>query len=198
MDVGRAMYSDLLDLNRRAVLSNKRVGARLLAFPILSAYVIASWISALHSTNVFLSGNKIHGAAFLVFSALAAGLAGSILIVPPRATRRARATFPVPGGIILWYCCALVSLPQYIIGIPPDLISVWISGPAFLYTFLTSYDVELLILIFLGVSCALFALISREFAPYCGIDDLLGYSVWFFCSLRALLLTWWGPLNSAI
>jgi hypothetical protein len=189
------MKSSLPNLSWRVVLSNPRVGTRLLVFPVLAAFVAGGWISVLQGTSVFLSGNKVRGAVFLVLSALAAGLAGSIVIIPPRRTPRARAAFPVSAGIVLWYCCALISLSQYIIGIPRELLSVWISGPAFLYTFLTSYSAELLIIVLLGASCALFAFVSREFAPNSGIEDLLGYLVWFVCALRALLLACWGPLN---
>jgi hypothetical protein len=188
-------FPSLLNLSWRAVLSDRRVCARLLIFPVLAAFVIGSWISALQSTNVFLSGNRIQGAVFLVFSALAAGLAGSIVIVPPRRKPRARASLPISAGVTLWYACALISLPQYIIGFPPELLSVWISGPAFLYTFLTSYSVELFTVVLVGASSILFAYVSREFAPVDRIEDRLGYLVWFLCALRALLLASWGPLS---
>ena len=72
---------------------------------------------------------------------------------------------------------------------------MWISGPAFLYTFLTSYSVELFIVVLIGASSFLFAYVSREFAPVNSIEDQLGYLVWFLCALRALLLASWGPLN---
>ena len=192
------MESSLLSLGWQAVLSNRRVNTRLLIFPVLAALVIGSWICAVGSTNVLLNGNEIRGAVFLVFSALAAGLAGSIAVVPPRRKPRTRAAFPVSGGIMLWYCCALISLPQYLIGIPPKLLSVWISGPAFLYTFLTSYEVELPLIVFCGISCALLALVSRDFGPDHSTEDMLGYLVWSVCALRAFLLASWGPLSGVL
>ena len=192
------MESSSLRLGWRAFLSNRRVNTRLLIFPVLAALVIGSWIGAMDSTNVLLNGNEIQGAVFLVLSALAAGLAGSIAVVPPGRRPRTRAAFPVSGGIMLWYCCALISLPQYLIGIPPKLLSVWISGPAFLYTFLTSYDIELPLVVFCGVACAVLALVSRDFGPDCNTEDLLGFLVWFVCAVRAFLLVRWGPLGGVL
>lgn len=176
------MKSSLVSLGWQAVLSNRRVRTRLLIFPVLAALVMGSWVCAVDNTNVLLNRNGIRGAVFLVFSALAAGLAGSIAVVPPKRKPRVRAAFPVSGGIILWYCCALISLPQYLIGIPSKLLSVWISGPAFLYTFIMSYEVELPLVVFCGISCAILALISRDFGPDRCTEDMLGYLVWFACA----------------
>jgi hypothetical protein len=189
------MESSLLRLGCQAFLSNRRVNTRLLSFPVLAALVIGSWIGAVAGTNVLMNGNEIQGAVFLAFSALAAGLAGSIAVVPPERKPRTKAAFPVSGGIMLWYCCALISLPQYLIGIPPKLLSVWIRGPAFLYTFLTSYDIELPLIVFCGISCALLAFVSRDFGPDRSTEDLLGYLVWFVCAVRAFMLVRWGPVS---
>ena len=223
------MKSSLLGLGWQALVSNPRVKIRLLISPVLAALVIGNWICAMGTTNVLLNGNEIRGAVFLVYSALAAGFAGSIAVVPPgcrwtilrgRAFRRTpassgsgraspsrnyakplrkkpgvRAAFPVSGGILLWYCCAFISLPQYLFGIPPKLLSVWVVGPAFLYTIITSYEVEFPLLVLCGGSCALLDFLSRGFGADRSTEEVLGYLVWFFCAVRAVLLVSWGPLS---
>jgi hypothetical protein len=182
----------------QVLLSNRRLSIRLLVVSVLAVLVVESWISAAKDTNVLVDGDEARGAVFVVFSAFAAGLAGSIAVVPPRIRPRPRAGFPVSGGILLWYCCAIISLPQYLIGIPPKLLSVWISGPAFLYTFLIAHVIEFPLLVICGFGGALVALLSRQFHYDGCVEDRLGYLVWFICTLRAVFLASWGPLNGAL
>ena len=93
------------------------------------------------------------------------------------------------------FVALFISLPQYLFGIPPKLLSVWVVGPAFLYTIITSYEIELPLVVFCGGSCALLDFLSRGFVADRSTEEFLGYLVWFVCAVRAVLLVSWGPLS---
>jgi hypothetical protein len=189
------MATRLIELGWRSLKSNRRTSIRLLIFPVLAAFVSYRWVCAVGSANLLVSRNQFKGALFLVFSAIASGLAGSIAIVPPRRRPRTKATFPVSAGIILWCLCALICFPQYLIGVVPNKINVWIIGPAALYTFLSSYEIELPLILVCGVICLLIAFLTRDFRADSSGEDKFGYAVWLVCVARAGLLVGWGPLN---
>ncbi len=128
-----------------------------------------------------------------------AGLAGSIILIPPKRTTDVGPQFPMSPGIVLWYCSAVISIPQFLIGLPTfigrpkDGIVPSVLGLAVIYTFLISYLGDFLLLVFRGVVCGCSRLCFRRFGRTLGADDWLGFAVWAISVSRAILLACWGP-----
>jgi hypothetical protein len=176
------------------IQSHRRLACRLLAFPLLAALAILNWTETLHGTRLLPSGNKTQESFFLVFSALTTGLAISIVLVPPKLHHRTRPSLPVPPGLMVWYCCALLSVPEFLVGLLRELVPGWVSVSAAFFVFLASQWVAPILLSVCGATCMLLALRFREHRPGLNCEGAFGFAVWVVCLIRAFLLWWWGPL----
>jgi hypothetical protein len=190
------MCEKLRFLFRAAARSDTRLPYRLLAFPLLAAIVSSNWARYPGGARLLLGGDKARVSIFLVFSSLVAGLALTIAVIPPRKlTQRTRPRVAVPPAVMLWYCCALVNLPQLLIGNAVRVVPAWMSGPATLYEFLLAYEVEVPALLFCGVVLICIDICFCKPRRGRASGRYFGFFVWSLCLARAFMLLLWGPLS---
>jgi hypothetical protein len=172
--------------------SHRRLAFRLMVFPLLSSLAMRNWIASLQGAHLCRGGSELYESFLLVLSALTASLAVSIILVPPRLGHRTRPGLPVPPGLMLWYCCALLSTPALVIGISHAFLPKGING-WFFFVVLGSQLAAPFVLSPCGAICIVLALCFREQRAGLRAEAACGFPVWVLCLMTSLV--WWcAPL----